>query len=570
MIKMKYCFIKVKIVFLLIISLLIGCGSSDHDKDYNSDSGASSYFTDVTNRAKLNFLHDPGVDGSYFMPESIGSGGAFLDYDNDGDLDIYLVNGARHDREKTNAPPLRNQLFRQESDGTFVNATEGSGIGDTGYGMGVAVGDIDNDGDVDVYVSNYGADALYRNNGDGTFTDISKLAGISNPDWGCSVIFFDYNLDDFLDLYVTNYVAYNTATHCMDKAGRRDYCGPAGFSGVSDVLYHNNGDGTFTDVSIQSGIADGQSKGLGVVSTDFNGDNYPDLYVANDGVPNHLWINQHDGTFRDNALQMGAALNEHGRAEASMGIALGDIDNDEDLDLFIGHLASESNTLYQNTGQSGFQDYSALSGLAGRSIPYTSFGNGFFDFDHDGDLDLAIVNGRIKRGRLLTNNNPSHWDYYAEPNFLFENDGLGNFREVSDNAPSFCNSIKNSRGLAFGDVDNDGDIDLLVMNEGGNVQLFLNEVNGREHWLIIRAINPKLNRDAIGATITVLADGKRISRLIAPGYSFLSSNDPRVHFGLGAAKAVDQIIVRWLDGTEETFPGLNTDQIITLKKGSSN
>jgi hypothetical protein len=516
----------------------------------------------------LNFLHDAGVDSSYFMPESIGSGGAFLDYDNDGDLDIYLVNGAWHSKTKIESQPLKNRLFRQKKDGTFVDVTESSGLGDSGYGMGVAVGDIDNDGDVDVYLTNYGPDALYRNNGDGTFTEITDEAGIHNPKWGSSVIFLDYNLDRFLDIYVTNYVAYDPLVVCTDRAGRPDYCGPAGFPGVPDVLYRNNRDGTFTDVSVRSGIAKGSSKGLGVVSADFNEDGYPDVYVANDGEPNHLWINQRDGTFQDQALLLGAALNELGRAEASMGIALGDIDNDTDLDLFMTHLREESNTFYRNSSDYGFQDDTAPAGLAGISLPYTGFGTGFFDYDHDGDLDLALVNGRVTRGPLLTQAKcVGYWDPYAEPNLLFENDGTGRFRSIDRLTEAFCSRIENSRGLAFGDVDNDGDIDLLVTNEGGRARLYRNDVRDKGHWLMIRAIDPEVKRDAVGAKITVAAGERRLVRLVAPGYSYLCSNDPRVHFGLGAEDSVDQILIQWPDGKTETFPGTAADQMITLKKG---
>jgi len=527
-------------------------------------------FTDITVRSKLNFLHNPGVDGSYFMPESIGSGGAFLDYDNDGDLDIYLINGARHDTMNGENLPLKNRLFRQEGDGTFVDVTEPSGLGDTGYGMGVAVGDIDNDGDVDVYVSNYGPDVLYRNNGDETFTDISKAAGIANPHWGCSVVFFDYDLDGFLDIYVTNYVAYDTTAVCTDRGGRLDYCGPAGFSGTTDVLYRNNGNGTFTDVSVASGIAKLSSKGLGVVAADLNGDMYPEVYVANDGEPNFLWINRQDGTFENRALVLGAAVNALGRPEAGMGIAMGDIDNDKDLDLFLTHLRGESNTFYRNSSVHGFQDDTSPTGLAGPSMPLTGFGTGFFDYDHDGDLDLAVVNGRVTRGPLLTDTDPpDYWDHYAEPNLLFENDGRGRFRDVSGLGASFCTDIENSRALAFGDVDNDGDIDLLVTNGGGQARLYRNDVPEKGHWLMIRAFDPNLRRDAVGAEITVVVGEKRLVRLIAPGYSYLCTNDPRAHFGLGASSAVDEILVRWPDGKRETFPGVAADQIITLTKGQA-
>ncbi|NIR49652.1 CRTAC1 family protein [candidate division KSB1 bacterium] len=558
-----------KIPFVLTLLLSVVCGPSDNTQKSDTLAKQNPMFVDVTKEVNLDFVHDPGVDGRYFMPESIGSGGAFLDYDNDGDLDIYLINSGPHNGDKKDETNITNQLFRHEGNGTFANVTAESGLGDTGYGMGVAVGDINNDGHVDVYVTNYGPDALYRNNGDGTFGNISKQAGITNPQWGCSAVFFDYNLDTYLDIYVTNYVAYDPTDICMDRSGRQDYCGPAGFPGVPDVLYRNNGDATFMDVSMESGLAAGASKGLGVVSADFNGDHWPDVYVANDQEANHLWINMGDGTFTDKALMRGIALNELGRPEAGMGIALGDAENDSDLDLFVTHLRTESNTFYRSEGEHGYQDDTVVAGLAGPSIPYTGFGTGFFDYDHDGDLDLAVVNGRVTRGPLLVHNRRSYWDDYAEPNFLYENDGQGQFRALTAEESAFGRPIENSRGLAFGDVDNDGDIDLLVTNEGGPARLFRNEADHNGHWLIVRAVDPNLDRNAIGATITVHVGNKRMTRLINPGYSFCSSNDVRAHFGLAEADAVDEIAVLWPDGTIETFPGAKSDQIITLKRGQS-
>lgn len=558
------------ISFIGVTSFIIalsGCNSSDQGSR-EARSETSVRFIDIAEEVELNFVHDPGVDGSYFMPESIGSGGAFFDYDNDGDLDIYLINSGPHSIGG-NHPPAPNRLFRQDENGRFSDVSEASGLGDTGYGMGVAIGDIDNDGNRDVYISNYGPDALYRNNGDGTFSNITKHAGIDNFYWGCSVIFFDYNLDGYLDIYVANYVAFDPSEVCVDRSGRPDYCGPDGVPGVPDVLFRNRGDGTFVDVSMESNIALAASKGLGVVSADFNGDSLPDVYVANDEQPNHLWINQGDGTFQDQALRLGAALNELGRSEAGMGIALGDADNDGDLDLFITHLRTESNTFYRFLGGDyGYQDNSVTAGLAGPSLSYTGFGTGFFDYDNDGDLDLAVVNGRVTRGPLLTHNEPKgYWDDYAEPNFLFENDANGRFSTVPVVATLFSRPIENSRGLAFGDVDNDGDIDLLVTNEGGRVRLFRNDVKGKGHWLIVRAVDASLERNAIGARVTVHLGEKQFSRLIASGYSYLSSSDPRAHFGLGDATAVDQIEVRWPDAHIETFAGVKSDQIITLTKG---
>src|SRR5262249_23238885 len=333
----------------------------------------TGFFTDITEQSHLNFIHDPGVDGTHFMPESLGSGGAFFDYNNDGLLDIYLVNAGPHDKPNTT---VKDRLFEQQHDGTFVDVTDKAGLGDTGYGLGVAAGDYDNDGDLDLYVTNFGHDKLYRNNGNGTFTDVTAQAGITNSGWSSSVIFLDYDLDGALDIYVAKYLEYDPGVHCTDKAGRPEYCGPQGFLGLPDVLYHNNGNGTFTDVSVKSGIAGSSLKSLGVVSADFNGDGYPDIYVANDGDPNHLWINQKDGTFRDEAPDLGAAVNALGQPEAGMGVAAGDIDGDGVLDLFLTHLRDEKNTLYRNLGTTGFQDDSWAVGLAGPSMAYTGFGTG--------------------------------------------------------------------------------------------------------------------------------------------------------------------------------------------------
>ncbi len=539
----KFCHLNVSVLLLILFFFPI-----------YSTTEVRTFFSDITEERNLNFLHDPRLGGKYFFPEVMGAGCAFFDFDNDNDLDIYLLSGTK------------DHLFRQEENGSFVDVTEASGVGDQGFSMGVAIGDIDNDGDLDVFVSNYGPDQLYRNNGDGTFSNVTEKSGIKTSGWSTSAVFFDYDRDGFLDLYIARYVKLNPSIVCTDRAGRKDYCGPDAYEAESDLLYRNNGNGTFADVSTSSGINRVPRKGLGVVSADFNSDNYPDLYVANDREPNHLWINKRNGTFQDHALPMGVAVNAMGQAEASMGIAVGDVNQDGRPDIFVTNLRDETNTLYMNKGAIGFQDDSIASGLGLPSLPFTGFGTGFFDFNQDGNLDVAIVNGRVTRGVLLTKNRPPEfWDDYAEPSLLFENLANGRF----GNTGSITTDLQNARGLAFGDVDNDGDIDLLINNCGGSARLLRNDATSKGHWLSIRAIDPALKRDAYGAKITVTAGGKNFIRWVNPGYSYLSSNDPRVHFGLGSATSVDSIHVSWPDDKGETFPGVHADQFLTIQKGSS-
>ncbi len=549
---------------VFLAGAMLACGQ-DGAPDAGAE-GALSPFTDITEQVNLSFVHEAAVDSTYYMPESIGSGGGFLDYDDDGDLDIYLLNGAWRSPSGSGVSQPKNRLFRQDADGSFTDVTESSGLGDVGYGMGLAVGDIDNDGDVDVYVTNAGPDALYRNERNGTFREITDSAGVDNPAWGASAAFFDFDLDGFLDLYVTNYVANDPAHTCMDEAGRAEYCGPMAFPGVPDVLYRNRGDGTFEDVSVASGIATGRARGLGVVTADFDRDGWPDVYVANDSDPNRLWLNQRNATFRDAAPVLGAGVNALGRPEAGMGIAIGDLDADRDLDLFVTHLRRESNTLYRNTGKYGFQDETSRSRLHVPSLPYTGFGTGFLDFDHDGDLDITVVNGRVNRGpRLRETKGPSSWwDLYAEPNSLYENTGDGTFEDVGASVPALSEHVATSRGLAFGDVDNDGDIDLLVTSTGERARLLRNN-NETGHWLIVKAVDPDLKRSAIGAEITLWMPGATRYAAVTSTYSFLSANDSRVHFGLGEAASVDSLRIRWPDGTE-TVHQVDVDRIVTISK----
>lgn len=525
------------------------------------------YFTEVTDEVGLSFEHDPGMEGNYWAPEVMGSGGAFFDYDGDGDLDIYLIQGGSLP-ESASPNRLPNQMFRQRSNGTFEDVTESSGLGNTGYGTGVAVGDFDNDGLVDVYVGNYGPDALYRNAGNGRFDDVTRAAGIADDAWTASVTFCDYDADGFLDLYVSRYVIHDATKKCVSSSGAHDYCSPQSFQYEPDTLYHNDGDGTFTDVSETSGIAAVEAPGLGVLCHDFTNDGLLDFYVANDGEANQLWENNGDGTFSDQAIIMGAALNSFGRPEASMGVALGDVDGDADLDMFMTHLINQTNTLYLNDGTWGFEDVTSARGLGASSLEYTGFGTAFIDLDMDGDLDLAVVNGRVDQ-------NPPHpdaelgdyWNLYAEPNFLLENDGNGSFTDISDRGGRFTSLVEISRGLVLGDVDRDGDLDFLVSNTAGPARLFRNDAPRKGRYLMVRTYDPALDRDAHGAVITVTAGGKSYVRLSDPAYSYLSSNEPRAHFGIPGVSRADSIRVRWPDGSEEVFPGVELDRAVTLEKG---
>ena len=462
-----------------------------------------------------------------------------------------------------------NRLFRQESNGRFVDATDETGLGDGSYGMGVAIGDIDNDGDTDVYVTNFGRDTLYRNRGDGSFEDITAQAGITADGWSSSAAFLDYDLDGFLDLYVARYVEVNVLNLCTDGAGRPSYCGPLSLPPLHDLLWHNNGDGTFSDVSEQVGITSTAAAGLGVVSEDFNDDGRPDIYVANDAYPNNLWISNVDGPFHDAAKITGTAYSWNGVPEAGMGVVAADLNNDGHLDLFITHLGSESNTFYRNFGTTyGFSDVTGEAGLAATSMPFTGFGTCAFDVELDGDLDLLVVNGRIAHGTPHSDSDmPPPWDAFVEPNHFYVNGGTGDFTLLKAPVASLCARLEVTRGLAVGDIDSDGDLDVLITNIQGPARLYRNDAPRKGHWLKVRAHNPELRRDAIGAQISVVVGARSILRTISGGSSYLSACAPIAHFGLSDATRVDRIAVRWPDGSRESFPGVPTDRVVVVRRG---
>ena len=554
----------IQALFLIIFvsSFLNACQKVEQDLTAN-------HFDDITLESKLNFKHTSGIEGRYLLPEIMGSGGALFDFDNDGDLDIYLVNGGNR---RNNQDDSANKLFQRNTDGLYQDVTKTAGLDDTGFGMGSALGDFDNDGDLDIYVSNVDDDRLFLNNGDATFSDISENAGIQGHGWSSSATFCDIDDDGFLDLYVATYVTQEPAQACADASGEIDYCAPNAYRGEADQLYHNNGDGSFTFIGKRSGISQRNNNALGVICFDFNGDHQDDFLVANDGERNHLWINNGDGTFNERAVTYGVAVNLFGDTEASMGIALGDTNADERLDLLLTHLDEETNTLYLRTGDRTLIDATIQSGLGGPSIPETGFGVSMFDANQDGALDIAISNGRVRKqpGDLL---DPSmgileqfHYDY-AEPNRLMVNLGSGKFADWCVVSNPFCSDLHVSRGLITGDIDADGDLDILVMNSNGPARLYRNELADKGGWLKLRTFDPALNRDAIGARVGIRIGNAWQVRPVIHSDSYLSSHDAVVHFGLGNATTVDEIIVIWPRGETERFPPLRRNQLAVLSRG---
>jgi hypothetical protein len=557
--------------FVGLLALLPACRKSMESQEPASQNARATapWFEDITARVGLSFLHDTGPTGRYLVPEQMGSGAALLDYDNDGRLDIYLIQNA--------GPGSRspNKLFHQENDGRFEDVSAGSGLDVTGPGMGVAVGDVNNDGQADVLLTEYGGVRLFLNQSAGKFTDITASAGIDNPRWATSAAFFDYDRDGWLDLVVGNYLDYDPTQKCTDAKGAPEFCGPHGFSGLVTRLFHNLRSPSttrFEDVTVSSGLARSPGPALGVFCADFDGNRWPDLFIADDGKPNRLFINQRNGTFTEEAGSRGVAFNAMGQTAGNMGIAFGDVDGNGLFDLFVTHLAEEYHALWSQQPRGFFQDRMAMAGLTRQAWRGTGFGAVFADFDHDGDPDLAFVNGLVKRGKdrppLAPGVNP-FWAPYAQSSQIFANDGKGNFHDVSPSNPALCGQAIVGRGLACGDLDNDGSVDLLTTSTGGPAQVFRNIAPNRGHWLVVRAIDPTLGgRDAYGAEVVVEAAGRQWWRLVNPAFSYLSSNDPRVHVGLGPESKVDSIRVLWPDGGEEVFAGVSANQLLVLRKGT--
>ena len=543
-------------------------------------------FTDRTRDVNLDFVHVNGMSGRFYILEIVGSGGALFDYDNDGDLDLYAVQGealgpgkaapagARPSRGAPGDRLFRNDL-RKRPDGSgvarFTDVTGASRIEDGGYGMGATTADFDNDGWIDLYVTNYGSNRLLKNNGDGTFSDVTARAGVDDPAWSTAAAFLDIDRDGWLDLYVANYLnfTYDNHVECRAASSRMDYCGPARYRGVPDRLFRNRGDGTFEDISARAGIGKAAGKGLGVVATDADGDGWVDIYVANDGEPNFLWLNRAGRRFDDEALLAGAAVDRNGRPESSMGVDAGDFDGDGDDDLFMTHLTNEKNTLYVNrtrTKELFFEDRSFETGLATPSLPFTGFGTLWSDYDNDGWLDLPVVNGAV----FIIEKQAAAIAYpLRQTRQLFRNLGGGTFADVTARTGAGFQVEDVGRGLAAGDVDNDGDADLVVFNSNGPARLFVNNVGQDAGWIGFRLVGARERRDMLGARLAVtLADGRTLWRRVHTDGGYLSAHDPRVLVGLGAAAAIRTVSVRWPDGRTEEWSGLAAKQYHTLKAGS--
>jgi hypothetical protein len=553
---------------------LAGCGTSTAPVPQEPEGPA--WFEDIAEASGLDFRHDPGPTGTFFMPQSMGSGAAIIQ-EADGPLYLYLLNNAGPDSRSVN------RLYKRQ-DGKFRDVTAGSGLDVAGFNMGVAVADVNNDGLPDVLLTQYGGIKLFLNRGNGRFEDVTAESGLQNPLWGMSAAFFDYDGDGWLDLIVVNYVDYNPKLECISPWGVKDFCGPTSLPVTCSKLFRNLGPGPgpdgkparvrFEDRSFASGIGRLPGPGLGVVCADFEGTGRPSIFVANDGMANRLWINKGNGTFVDEALSRGVGYSGTGNAYAGMGVAIGDVFNRGMLDLYVTHLGHETNTLWKQGPKRGqFTDHTAQAGLLGTRWRGAGFGTVMADFDRDGSLDIAIVNGRVNQVGPAHGEELGFWSAYAERNQLLANDGQGKFRDISQSNKALCGRWNVARGLVCLDFDDDGAPDLLVTTIGDRARLFRNVAPSAGHWLTVRALQPtpdrKAHRDAYGAEVRVRVEGKEYLRLVNPAESYLCSSSPVVHFGLGKAATYQSILVTWPDGERRTelFEGGKADRPVILRRG---
>ena len=579
-------------VFCVAASGVGGCAGGPTDRPTSRvaepaavETAEPDWFVDRAQAAGLDFVHTTGRSGRFYQPEILGPGAALFDYDNDGDLDVYLVQGqmlgAPVTPDAPGSPPapvpvkLKGRLYRNElgSDGgpdalRFTDVTDASGIDARGYGMGVAAGDLTNDGCVDLYLTHYGPNQLYRNNCDGTFTDVSHASGTADPGWSVPAALLDVDRDGWLDLFVGNYLVYDIDQDvtCYTESGSRDYCRPQRYRAQPDRLYRNRGDGTFVDVTADAGLAATFGPGLGIATADFDGDGWTDMFVANDQQDNQLWLNQQDGTFRDLALVSGTAVGAAGERKADMGVDAGDFDNDGDEDLVITELTGEGSTLYVNDGTGAFEERSGPVGLRLASLPFTGFGAGWIDFDNDGWLDILEVNGFVNQN--LDALGPDNPFPMQQPNLLLRNLSGQTFDDVTGRAGAVFELSEVSRGAAFGDIDNDGDTDVVIANAEGPVRLLVNDIGTRHHWIGLRLVGGRPARDMLGARVAVLrSDGSTLWRRARADGSYASANDPRVLVGLGEQAKAPDVRVMWPSGRVEEWRDVPIDQYTWLTEG---
>lgn len=568
----------------MLAALIITHGFAPQQK-LNDPPATAPIFKDIAAQAGLEFQHYNGMTGNFYLPEITGSGAALFDFDNDGDLDVFLVQGNVLEPNTKpadtlfpwrKAEPPRGRLFRNDLSIDkagrrtlrFTDVTQQSGIVAGGYGMGAAAGDINNDGLPDLYLSNLGSNQLYLNKGGGKFVEITKQSGADDSRWTTSASFFDYDRDGWLDLMVVNYADFSVSNSpdCYAATTASDYCTPRVFRPPGNRLFRNRGNGVFEDVTAAAGVDKEFGHGLGIVTADFNDDGWIDIYVANDGDPNQLWINQKDGTFVNEALLAGAAVNRNGQAEAGMGVDAGDFDANGTEDIFVTHLMDETNTLYVNLHELVFEDRTREAGLGMPGRRFTGFGTRFFDYDNDGWLDLLVANGAVQLLPDLVRE--KHRFPLGQPNQLFRNSGNETFVEVLENPGAELQELEVSRGAAFGDIDNDGDTDVLITNNNGPARLFLNQVGNRNHWLGLRLLG-KAKRDMLGTQVEIIVSEKnRLRRRVRTDGSYLSAHDPRVLVGLGGANKIKAVRVRWPSGAVEEWKDVPVDRYITLSEGS--
>ena len=521
-------------------------------------------FVDVTQEAGIHWKHVDGRSGQKYFMETLGSGAAFFDYDADGDPDLYFVNGAPLPGYVSQEIPT-NCLYRNNGDGTFTDVTEKAGVGDTGYGHGCAVGDYNNDGKLDLYVTNYGTNRLYRNNGDGTFAEVAESAGVTEPRWSTSCAFADYDRDGNLDLYVVNYIVFdiNENPWCgLREKGIRAYCEPDNFTAQSDTLYRNNGDGTFTDVTQTAVIYNTTGKGLGVVWADYNNDGAADIYVANDSTENLFYRNNGDGTFEEVGFMVGVALSENGAAENGMGTTFGDWNNDGWFDLTVTNYAQQTNTLYHNDADGFFTDATATTKTAQLTYPYLGWATAFIDYDNDGYQDLFVANGHLHENLAELGQEGT----YGQRNLLFRNNSNGTFTEISETLGPGMKLEDVSRGATFADYDLDGDIDIVVTNSNTAPRLLRNDGGNRKNWLQIRLTATNGSTDAIGARVKITTGNLTQTREIRSGDGYLSQQDLRLHFGIGDSEQVDSIEVQWQTGAKQLIGSVPANQVLSLEE----